>query len=403
MAREVILDIETTGLYTDEGERLVSIGMVEMIDGTETGITMEFIVNPGRESSPGAFAVHKMTLEYLSQFPGFAVYAQQVRDFIGNDPVIITCRAGLHNGKPYTLDKDFVENELKLAGVAPIQEGQWVNARLIAEEMFGYAGAKLDSLLDRYKINREERTEKGHGALMDAKLLAKIYARLKTDYANFKKSGASAANDMAREIPVEWKRVLQGVQDIGAEEAVIVGGALRDLFNKRAIKDVDIFLKSRGGTEANKRLLREAFSAAMVDLKEGALENAPEKISPPPEAPADSMVQLRIESWTLEAKNSGTVFNFIFVENNIPGGKDEFTQRMIDRSDLGLCKIAYNGVNAGGEETLIVSDDYKKDAQNKTITLLRQENTSKDHLQRIVKKYPDWTPCPKAKKILLGS
>jgi len=183
--REIILDIETTGLYVDEGNRIISVGAVEMIDGKLTDIEIYALCNPERESEEGAFKLHKLTQEYLSQFPPFAAQAQAIRDFIGNSPVIITCRTSERNGATYTLDRAFLDMELAKAGVTPIGEEQWINVRRWSEELFGQDGARLDKVLDRYGVNRAERDLKCHGALLDAQLLAAVYPRLKSDYLGF--------------------------------------------------------------------------------------------------------------------------------------------------------------------------------------------------------------------------
>ncbi len=184
--REIAFDIETTGLYVDEGHRLISVGMVEMIDGKETGIKLQFLVNPERESDPEALNVHKMTTKFLSQFPTFDAHAETIRDFIGNDPVVITCRTSDRNGNIYTLDQAFLDAEFARAGVAPLKKEQWINVRRWSEELFGTQEARLDKILDRYGVSRAERDRKGHGALLDAELLAAVYPRLKADYLAFK-------------------------------------------------------------------------------------------------------------------------------------------------------------------------------------------------------------------------
>jgi DNA polymerase-3 subunit epsilon len=191
MERAVILDIETTGLYVDEGEKIVSVGMIEVIDGKPTGKTYYGCFNPGRDSNPHALAVHRLTTEFLKTKPAFATAAQTIRDFIGDAPIIITCRTSERHGKPYTLDEAFITAEMTAAGVTPPLAGQWVNIRRLSEEMFGQDGARLDAVLDRYGINRAEREKKGHDALLDARLLADVYPLIKADYAAFTQKAAA--------------------------------------------------------------------------------------------------------------------------------------------------------------------------------------------------------------------
>ena len=112
----------------------------------------------------------------------FAEIAQDIRDFIGKDTIIITCR----HSPDYTLDINFLTAELKAASVRQdILDNQWLNVRKWSEKMFGTDQAKLDLILDHYGVDRSTREQNGHGALLDAKLLATVYPKLLQDYRTF--------------------------------------------------------------------------------------------------------------------------------------------------------------------------------------------------------------------------
>ena len=179
--RGIILDIETTGLFVNEGHRITEIGMVEIKDGKPTGKTYHSYINPERDVPEFITELTGLTEKFLSDKPTFDKVAAEVRNFIGNMPVIITCRS--KDG--YTLDIAFLNHELEQAGNLKVPEKQWINVRHWAEAMFGYDEARLDKMLGRYKIDRTERDENGHGALLDAQLLAKIYPKLLADYQAF--------------------------------------------------------------------------------------------------------------------------------------------------------------------------------------------------------------------------
>ncbi len=183
MTRLVVLDIESTGLDLAGGDRLISVGMVEMIDGVASGKTFEAIVNPERDSHPAALAVHRMTPEFLAAFPVFAERAQEIRNFIGDSRIIITCRTTEKNGTSFTLDEAMLTAEFERAGITSPLPSQWINVRRWAEALYGQDGARLDAVLDRYSISRTTRDELGHGALLDAQLLAQAYPRLRAEYA----------------------------------------------------------------------------------------------------------------------------------------------------------------------------------------------------------------------------
>ncbi|MCE9506923.1 MAG: hypothetical protein K8R48_01210 [Alphaproteobacteria bacterium] len=210
--------------------------------------------------------------------------------------------------------------------------------------------------------------------------------------------------DMIAMVPEEWKKVLQALHDAGAEEAMIAGGALRDLFNNRAIKDVDIFLQPRGSENDNKIFLKEVFRKAGLAVAgqsdystsyfsdEAALPSAEkgQAFLVHRLGPYATVINYVSESWTVIAGPQKTEYNIIFV------GKPGLlaATELIEGFDVGLCRIAYNGAK------IITSAGYDSDVQNRRITLLLPNNTSSGHLQRIAKKYPDWELCAKAKKLL---
>lgn len=182
MLREIVLDTETTGFMTVEGHRLVSVTAVEMMDRKLTGREFEVIVNPGRAILAEATKIHGITDKMVADKPAFFAIAKDLKKFIGNDHIIITCRTV--NG--LTLDIDFLDMEMKKAGLTPFKAEQWVNVRRWSEAMLGNDKASLDKVLDHYKIDRSARDKDGHSATLDARLLAAVYPLLLADYNKFK-------------------------------------------------------------------------------------------------------------------------------------------------------------------------------------------------------------------------
>jgi DNA polymerase III subunit epsilon len=56
--RQIFLDTETTGLYAEQGDRLIEIGCVELVNRKLTGNNLHLYVNPGRDSHEEALRVH---------------------------------------------------------------------------------------------------------------------------------------------------------------------------------------------------------------------------------------------------------------------------------------------------------------------------------------------------------
>ncbi|MCE9506929.1 MAG: hypothetical protein K8R48_01240 [Alphaproteobacteria bacterium] len=214
-------------------------------------------------------------------------------------------------------------------------------------------------------------------------------------------------------VPQEWKRVLRVFQDRGAEEAMIAGGALRDLFNNRAIKDVDIFLKSRGSEKKNREFLKDVFHA--TELRFTGNCQAPDYTLFDEDLPSPDRSQLsikyqagydtvvkesRVESWTVTRKE--TEYNVVFVDNvKFANGvisdslsADRFRGFLTSGFDLGLCQIAYDG------KEISRTSAYDNDVKYRQITLHNPNDKSREHLQRIFKKYSDWELCEKSRRLL---
>lgn len=165
--REIVLDTETTGFEPADGDRLVEIGCVELINHVATGRTFHKYCNPERDMPEEAFRVHGLSAEFLSQHACFREIVQEFVDFVGDSPLII------HNAQ---FDMKFINAELKLCGRQPLPMEQAVDTVQMARRKFPGAPASLDALCRRFGIDNSARTY--HGALLDAELLAEVYLEL---------------------------------------------------------------------------------------------------------------------------------------------------------------------------------------------------------------------------------
>ena len=64
MLREIVFDTETTGFKPEEGDRLIEIGAVELINHIPTGRTYHQYINPEREVPEDAVKVHGLTYDF---------------------------------------------------------------------------------------------------------------------------------------------------------------------------------------------------------------------------------------------------------------------------------------------------------------------------------------------------
>jgi DNA polymerase-3 subunit epsilon len=165
--REIILDTETTGLSHENGDRIVDIGCIELMNRVPTGNVYQSYLNPERDMSPGATAISGITTDFLADKPLFQEIADDFLNFIGD------CKLVIHNAK---FDIGFLNSELKRIGKPLLNEENVIDTLEIARKKFPGAPANLDALCKRFEIDTSSRIK--HGALTDCHLLAEVYINL---------------------------------------------------------------------------------------------------------------------------------------------------------------------------------------------------------------------------------
>ncbi len=167
MLRQIFLDTETTGLEIRDGNRIIEIGCVEMIDRKLTGNNYHQYINADRDSEEGALNVHGITTEFLADKPRFNEITTAFLDYIKGAELII------HNA-PF--DLGFLNHELSLLGstTQTIEDYcEIIDSLVMARQMHPGQRNSLDALCKRYDINNEHREL--HGALLDSEILADVY------------------------------------------------------------------------------------------------------------------------------------------------------------------------------------------------------------------------------------
>ncbi|KYH12532.1 DNA polymerase III subunit epsilon [Neorickettsia sp. 179522] len=166
--RKIILDTETTGLDMKNGDRVIEIGCVEMVDFRLTGEIFHIYLNPEREISKEATRVHGITLEQLADSPRFIDIADDFLKFVDSSDIVA------HNA---SFDVRFLNSELMRARQRRlIKPENVIDTLAMARKIFPGSPASLDALCKRFKISLEQR--EFHGALLDAQLLARVYIEL---------------------------------------------------------------------------------------------------------------------------------------------------------------------------------------------------------------------------------
>ncbi|MBN8809056.1 MAG: DNA polymerase III subunit epsilon [Sphingomonas sp.] len=165
--REIIFDTETTGLSFSNGDRLVEIGCVEMVNRVETGRTYHAYFHPERSMPAEAQRIHGLSDAFLSDKPKFHEKVEELLAFIGDAKLVA------HNA---TFDFGFLNGELNRLGREIISLERMIDTVAMARQRHPGAKHSLDALCGRYGIDRSHRVL--HGALLDAQLLCQVYVEL---------------------------------------------------------------------------------------------------------------------------------------------------------------------------------------------------------------------------------
>lgn len=187
--REVVLDTETTGLDYKQGDRIIEIGCIELINKIKTGNFFHSYINPKRKVGEAALNVHGISNEFLVDKPLFSDIAKDFAEFIKDSVLVI------HNAK---FDIGFINNEFFLAGMPKISMSGIVDTLLLARQKYPGSPANLDALCKRFNVNLDKRDK--HGALIDSELLAMVYVELvggKQTKFNFQSTNSQISNKTA--------------------------------------------------------------------------------------------------------------------------------------------------------------------------------------------------------------
>ena len=163
----VVLDFETTGLYPDNGDRVIEIGAVLLRD-QEIVDQFQSFINPGYFISSEIETITGITNAMLSEAPKAPAVMEQFVKFIESHPLVA------HNA---SFDQHFLETELGHFGKKrPLNFGCTLRiARRLYPDVINY---KLETLV-RYKEIPVK--SQFHRALADAEMAAQLWVKIIED------------------------------------------------------------------------------------------------------------------------------------------------------------------------------------------------------------------------------
>jgi DNA polymerase-3 subunit epsilon len=167
VTRSVLFDTETTGLDPAQGDRVIEVAVLELMNDLPTGRHFHRVIDPERDVPEDATRIHGFTRADLTGKPRFAEIAEELIAFLGDGMLIA------HNA-PF--DFGFLDAEFARLGLAPLDPARMTDSLVLARTRFPGMPNSLDALCRRFEIDLTARTS--HNALLDCRLLAEVYVEL---------------------------------------------------------------------------------------------------------------------------------------------------------------------------------------------------------------------------------
>ena len=178
------LDVETTGLRPDLGDRVVEIAIVRALGQTEVTRFVS-LVHPQCRLNSEATRINRITPNMVADAPTFADLVDQIQPLL--EDVILVC----HNA-PF--DLGFLEAELRRVGV-PVWNGVALDTLAFARRQYWFRRNSLTSIAGQLGI----RTQGAHRALADALTTQAIFRRF-----------ANRLSQQGRPLVADWLRMQGG-------------------------------------------------------------------------------------------------------------------------------------------------------------------------------------------------
>jgi DNA polymerase III subunit epsilon len=162
--RIVSIDIETTGMHPESGDKIIEIGAIEMIDLNVTGNVFHQYINPYFPISDFLSSITGITTDFLSTQPHFSGVASNLVEFIAGSPLL---------SSNISFDMRFLNHELSGLGLGNLAQHGVIDLLKLSRKHFPGEPASLDYYVDKFDIKTEEID--AQGAIKDATITALVF------------------------------------------------------------------------------------------------------------------------------------------------------------------------------------------------------------------------------------
>lgn len=157
-----VVDVETTGLKFDDGDRICELGAIKFSLGGERG-RFSSLINPRRPIPPGAQKVHGITDEMVSRAPGFEDVTAPFEHFISGSVLVA------QNAK---FDLGFLRSEFRRLG-RDLRVDHAVDTISLVKSYRSLHQYNLDALAAHYGIQMGTR----HRSVEDCAITMEVFQR----------------------------------------------------------------------------------------------------------------------------------------------------------------------------------------------------------------------------------
>ena len=174
-----VVDLETTGLCADRGDRIIEIGAIKLRDNKIVGV-FNTLVNPNRKIPTLAQEITGISPDMVKDSPSIDYVLKKFIDFAGDDTLV------MHNAK---FDGSFIRYELKHLKIE--KEFEYYCTLINSRKILKSSNYKLATLKNLLKLNTFGNM---HRALCDTYVTAQLYLKLK------KMFGIDTTNTLERDM-----------------------------------------------------------------------------------------------------------------------------------------------------------------------------------------------------------